>query len=163
MMIDPSDLNDESYQGNGTIFASVDHADYTVNDRLYIEEGNLKFFSKALTNLADLGSISGTTLIIINRSGDNILIRVNGIEKLNLSKSVDYTGLATNSLNRVNIGAYLDLTGSIQGFYKGYIGYIDSYSEDYDISDIDNLKNYLILKNPYWLAGVLKIVPMIDI
>ncbi len=38
MMIDPSDLNDESYQGNGTIFASADHADYTVNDRLYIEE-----------------------------------------------------------------------------------------------------------------------------
>ena len=156
MMIDPSDLNDESYQGNGTIFASVDHADYTVNDRLYIEEGNLKFFSKALTNLADLGSISGTTLIIINRSGDNILIRVNGIEKLNLSKSVDYTGLATNSLNRVNIGAYLDLTGSIQGFYKGYIGYIDSYSEDYDISDIDNLKKLLDIEESLLVSWGIK-------
>ncbi len=57
----------------------------------------------------------------------------------------------------------LDLTGSIHHFYKGYIGYIDSYSEDYDISDIDNLRKLLDIEELYWLAGVLKIVPMIDI
>ena len=150
MVIDPSDLEDSAYLGTGTLFASV-AADLTINDRLYMEEGNLKFYSRALANIQDLGFISGSSLLVINRSASSLLIKLNGTEKVNISVGADYSGLASSSSDKFTYGTYWGSNYYPQDFYKGYIGYIASYTGSYNIDDnenmteLENIESYLMV------------------
>ncbi|MBT4879219.1 MAG: type IV secretion system protein, partial [Alphaproteobacteria bacterium] len=138
MVIDPSDLEDSAYLGTGTLFASV-AADLTINDRLYMEEGNLKFYSRTLANIQDLGFISGSSLLVINRSASSLLIKLNGTEKVKISAGADYSGLASSSSDKFTYGTYWGSNYYPKDFYKGYIGYIASYMDSYDIDNSDNM------------------------